>query len=43
MHTGVDPSGSVPRLDRIGLANTQDHCYPMQFSSSICTSLGQIA
>ena len=42
VHTGADPFGSGPKLERIGLACTRDLLYPIQFGSAIRTSLGQI-
>ena len=33
MHTGADPFGSVPKLERIGLAYTRGLLYPIQFGS----------
>ena len=35
MQTGVDPFGSVPKLERIGLECTQNLLYPIQFGSAI--------
>ena len=42
VHTGADPFGSGPKLERIGLACTRDLLYPIQFGSAIRTSLGRI-
>ena len=42
VHTGADPCGSGPKLERIGLACTRDLLYPIQFGSAIRTSLGRI-
>ena len=39
---GADPFGSVPKLERIGLACARDLLYPIQFGSAIRTSLGRI-
>ena len=40
MHTGADPFGSDPRLEWIGLACTRDLPNPIQFGSTLRTSIG---
>ena len=42
VHTGADPFGSGPKLERIGLVCTRDLLYLIQFGSAIRTSLGRI-
>ena len=42
MHTGADPCGFVPKLERIGLAYTRDLIYLIQFGSAISTRLDRI-
>ena len=42
VHTRADPFGSVPKLERIGLAYTRDLLYPILFGSAIRTDLGRI-
>ena len=42
VHMGADSFGSVPKLERIGLAYTRDHIYLIQFGSAISTRLDRI-
>ena len=42
VHMGLDPFGSYPKPEWIGLVYTQDFFHLVQFGSAICTSLGQM-
>ena len=42
VHTGADPFGFVPKLERIGLAYTRDPIYLIQFGSAVRTRLDRI-
>ena len=42
LHTGADPFGFGPKLERIGLGYTRDLIYLTQFGSAICTRLDRI-